>query len=199
MLASHINRMLPVIAMASVAIGANLVLAGEAMAQKKLISCAEADRVARNAYSSIRKSVEDADFESLNEHKRVFWDVEEYSRHCDSVQEMAKLLRRYDLGRDTAVISVRGSSSSGETKSSRGVVNATVLGIEAIPHSTGSSSSGGGSTGSAGTAGSTGIPHAYRVTLRMDDGSIQVIVQETTPDFRSGDRVNVTDGSIISR
>jgi outer membrane lipoprotein SlyB len=30
----------------------------------------------------------------------------------------------------------------------------------------------------------------------MDDGSTQVITQETTPDFRSGDRVNLSGGAI---
>jgi outer membrane lipoprotein SlyB len=36
----------------------------------------------------------------------------------------------------------------------------------------------------------------YRVTLRMDDGSTQVVMQETAPDFRSGDRVSLTGGAI---
>jgi outer membrane lipoprotein SlyB len=36
----------------------------------------------------------------------------------------------------------------------------------------------------------------YRITLRMDDGSTRVVTQETTPDFRSGDRVNLTGGAI---
>jgi outer membrane lipoprotein SlyB len=30
----------------------------------------------------------------------------------------------------------------------------------------------------------------------MDDGSTRVVTQETTPDFRSGDRVNLTGGTI---
>jgi outer membrane lipoprotein SlyB len=36
----------------------------------------------------------------------------------------------------------------------------------------------------------------YRITLRMDDGSTQVVMQEATPDFRSGDRVNHSGGMI---
>jgi outer membrane lipoprotein SlyB len=36
----------------------------------------------------------------------------------------------------------------------------------------------------------------YRVTLRMDDGSTQVVTQESTPDFRSGDRVSMNSGAI---
>ena len=56
-----------------------------------------------------------------------------------------------------------------------------------------------GSSGSAGSTGSSGGAsgsNSYRVTVRMDDGSSQVITQDTTPDFRSGDRVNVTSGAI---
>jgi outer membrane lipoprotein SlyB len=36
----------------------------------------------------------------------------------------------------------------------------------------------------------------YRVTLRMDDGSTQVVTQDATPDFRSGDRVSHSGGAI---
>jgi outer membrane lipoprotein SlyB len=49
-----------------------------------------------------------------------------------------------------------------------------------------------GSTGSSGATGS----NSYRITVRMDDGSSQVVTQDATPDFRSGDRVNVTGGVI---
>jgi hypothetical protein len=30
----------------------------------------------------------------------------------------------------------------------------------------------------------------------MDDGSTQIVTHDSTPDFRSGDRVNVTSGAI---
>jgi outer membrane lipoprotein SlyB len=54
-----------------------------------------------------------------------------------------------------------------------------------------------GSSGAAGATGSaSGSSQSYRVTVRMDDGSTQVVTHGTTPDFRSGDRVNVTGGSI---
>jgi outer membrane lipoprotein SlyB len=53
-----------------------------------------------------------------------------------------------------------------------------------------------GGSGSSGTTGSSSSERVYRVTLRMDDGSTQVITQETTPDFRSGDRINLSDGMI---
>jgi len=36
----------------------------------------------------------------------------------------------------------------------------------------------------------------YRVTLRLDDGSTEIVTQETTPAFRSGDRVTISGGAI---
>jgi outer membrane lipoprotein SlyB len=53
-----------------------------------------------------------------------------------------------------------------------------------------------GGSGASGTTGSSSADRVYRVTIRMDDGSTQVITQETTPDFRSGDRVNLASGAI---
>jgi outer membrane lipoprotein SlyB len=58
---------------------------------------------------------------------------------------------------------------------------------------------GAGATGSSatGTSGSSMTSdRVYRITLRMDDGSTQVVTQEATPDFRSGDRVNHSSGMI---
>jgi outer membrane lipoprotein SlyB len=51
-----------------------------------------------------------------------------------------------------------------------------------------------GGSGAGGATGSSSSDRVYRVTLRMDDGSTQVVTQETTPDFRSGDRVNLIGG-----
>jgi outer membrane lipoprotein SlyB len=54
-----------------------------------------------------------------------------------------------------------------------------------------------GSSGGTGTSGSSMTSdRVYRITLRMDDGSTQVVTQEATPDFRSGDRVNHSAGAI---
>jgi outer membrane lipoprotein SlyB len=50
-------------------------------------------------------------------------------------------------------------------------------------------SSAGGTTGSS-------ADRVYRVTLRMDDGSTQVVTQQTTPDYRTGDRVSLAGGVI---
>jgi hypothetical protein len=73
--------------------------------------------------------------------------------------------------------------------------NSTVLAIEPVPKSVGATGAVG-SSGAAGTTGSSGAGQAYRITLRMDDGSTQVVTQETMPDFRSGDRVQVESGVI---
>jgi outer membrane lipoprotein SlyB len=58
----------------------------------------------------------------------------------------------------------------------------------------GSGASGSSSTGTTGS--SMTSDRVYRVTLRMDDGSTQVVTQDTTPSFRSGDRVNHSGGMI---
>jgi outer membrane lipoprotein SlyB len=52
------------------------------------------------------------------------------------------------------------------------------------------------SAGSSASGSSPAADRVYRITLRMDDGSSRVVTQETTPDFRSGDRVNLTGGTI---
>jgi len=79
--------------------------------------------------------------------------------------------------------------------------NATVAAIEVMPRS--GSATEGGSGGSAalgssggGATGSSSSDQIYRVTLRMDDGSTQVVTQQTVPDFRSGDRVSLAGGII---
>jgi outer membrane lipoprotein SlyB len=75
-----------------------------------------------------------------------------------------------------------------------------VVSIEVIPRQGAAGSSGAaGMTGAAGSStGATGSmsDNIYRVTLRMDDGSTRVVTQETTPGYRSGDRVNLTGGVI---
>jgi outer membrane lipoprotein SlyB len=64
----------------------------------------------------------------------------------------------------------------------------------------GAASAGAAAMGASGASGSTGSSSSsdrvYRISLRMDDGSTQVVTQETTPDFRSGDRVNLAGGAI---
>jgi hypothetical protein len=77
--------------------------------------------------------------------------------------------------------------------------NATVAAIEVMPRS-GSATTEGESSGAMGSSagGTTGSSpdRVYRITLRMDDGSTQVVTQQTTPDFRTGDRVSLAGGVI---
>lgn len=95
--------------------------------------------------------------------------------------------------------------------------NGTVVSIEPLAMGasaggaggTGSSGSGSGTASGSGTGTGTGTnggggnsrsarEQAYRITLRMDDGSTQVLNQSSTPTYRSGDRVNLSNG-VISR
>lgn len=78
------------------------------------------------------------------------------------------------------------------------VPNATVLAIDMLPAtaSLGAGEASMGSSGAAGMSGSADPSQAYRVMVRMDDGSTQLIPYTGEPDFRSGERVNVTDGAI---
>jgi outer membrane lipoprotein SlyB len=78
-----------------------------------------------------------------------------------------------------------------------------VVAVEVVPRTAGGVAGAGsvgaaavGGSGATGATGSSSSERVYRVTLRMDDGSTQVITQETTPDFRSGDRVNLAGGVI---
>jgi hypothetical protein len=107
-----------------------------------------------------------------------------------------------------------GSSGSSGTSSSMGSVqdpsaaampsarpNATVAAIEVLPRpgsATGTEGGTGatGSSGSSGTTASSGGESSYRIMLRMDDGSTQVVTQDTPPTFRSGDRVSLAGGAI---
>jgi hypothetical protein len=79
--------------------------------------------------------------------------------------------------------------------------NATVVSIDVVPRQ-GSSEGDSGTSGTVGSsaAGATGMSaggdRVYRITARMDDGSTRVVTQESTPDFRAGDRVNLSNGII---
>jgi outer membrane lipoprotein SlyB len=74
--------------------------------------------------------------------------------------------------------------------------SAVVTSIEAMRGSSGASGTGTTSQGTSGTAGASGTGQMYRITLRMDDGSTRVLMQDWAPGFKSGDRVNVQNGAI---
>ncbi|MGZ3184782.1 MAG: hypothetical protein ACXU8N_20290 [Telluria sp.] len=71
-----------------------------------------------------------------------------------------------------------------------------VMNVESMPG--GSSSMGGtGGASAAGTrAGATGGTGAYRLTLRMDDGSTRTLTQDWAPGVRVGDRVTLENGAL---
>lgn len=86
-----------------------------------------------------------------------------------------------------------------------GTPNSTVTNIEIIPRQ-GASDTGagtvagaavGGSTSTGTTGGSMTSDRVYRITVRMDDGTTQMITQESTPAFSTGDRVRVAGGTIV--
>lgn len=76
--------------------------------------------------------------------------------------------------------------------------NAVVISIEPMSRESAmAGSSSAGATGSSSTA--TGSDQVHRVSVRMDDGSMVVIVQEAMPTFKSGDRVHVSNNMIHQR
>ncbi|MDC8757358.1 hypothetical protein [Janthinobacterium fluminis] len=88
-------------------------------------------------------------------------------------------------------------TSQASTMSMQGVVQS----IESIPRAQAGSMDSSGSTSQSGTSGTLGgagssADVAYRVTLRLDDGSSKVITQQSQPAFQIGDRVRVANGII---
>jgi hypothetical protein len=64
--------------------------------------------------------------------------------------------------------------------------------------STSMGSSGAGATGSgAGATSRAAGRRLYQITLRMDDGTSQVLTQAGAPVFRTGDRIRAVDGVIL--
>jgi outer membrane lipoprotein SlyB len=55
-----------------------------------------------------------------------------------------------------------------------------------------------GTAGAAAAGGSMGAPtdKVYRVMLRMDDGSNQMVVEESMPSYKVGDRIRYSNGSV---
>jgi outer membrane lipoprotein SlyB len=105
----------------------------------------------------------------------------------------------------TGTAGAEGGSMASPTTQSQGAAgtatmpgmmpNAVVTSIEAMPRqSAGAAVGGSGTTGTTGS--SMGEDKMYRITLRMDDGTTRVVMQDKAPTFRMGDRVNMTDGAI---
>lgn len=110
------------------------------------------------------------------------------------------------MGSSTAGSTASGTGAAGADQASQsgamaGTPNSTVTNIEVIPRQSGSAAGTvagaavGGSTGT--TGGSMTSDRVYRITVRMDDGTTQMITQESTPAFSTGDRIRVADGAIV--
>lgn len=56
-----------------------------------------------------------------------------------------------------------------------------------------------GATAAGGTLMNEGSPNdkVYRITMRADDGTTQVVVLDSIPTYKSGDRVRYRDGAIL--
>jgi len=57
-----------------------------------------------------------------------------------------------------------------------------------------------GAVGAAAAGGSVGMPtdKVYRVTVRLDDGSSQMVVVDSMPSYKIGDRVRYSNGTLSS-
>lgn len=101
---------------------------------------------------------------------------------------------------DTAASSMPDQSqmpgASGQASMPSAPPNAVVMTIEPMPHAGGSAAMGTSGTSGATGSSSTGDQAAYRITLRMDDGTTRVVTQDKAPTFRNGDRVNLMNDTI---
>jgi hypothetical protein len=107
----------------------------------------------------------------------------------------------YDSSGTSAGMMHEDQGAAGGATAAATTPNATVAAIEVMPRSSGTGTESEGSASAAmgssagGTTGSS-PDRVYRITLRMDDGSTQVVTQQATPDFRTGDRVSLAGGVI---
>jgi hypothetical protein len=102
-------------------------------------------------------------------------------------------------GSNSAATTGSGTAQAGTTSSSTPMTpNSTVTSIEVVQRTpdTTSGATTIGSTGTGTTGSSTTGDRMYRITLRMDDGTTQVVTQEWAPSFSTGDRVRTTSGAI---
>jgi hypothetical protein len=77
--------------------------------------------------------------------------------------------------------------------------NSTVTSIEVVQRHPGSATTDSttiGSSGTGATGSSTMGDRMYRITVRMDDGTSQVVTQESAPSFVTGERVRTVSGAI---
>lgn len=208
----------------SIAIGLmSLLIGGTAGSQE--IDCDVATTIAGRAYKRAAEAILAKDYRVAMASKQAFWDIEEHSPECETIRKLAKALTDKGLGRAAVYqidlarptsgssggvastvsgdASTGGASAAGQGTGHAMTPNSTVIAIEVMPAW---SDLGAGSV--AGSSGASGVSSeraeerasderaTYVITLQMDDGSTRRVMQEVMPDFRSGDRVNITDGVI---
>ena len=79
--------------------------------------------------------------------------------------------------------------------------NAVVMSIETVSRSSAMAGAGATTSGASGTMGRTGTEsdRIYRISVRMDDGTMRTLMQERAPTFRAGDRVTVSNDMITEQ
>ena len=109
------------------------------------------------------------------------------------------------MGSSASGATAAGTGQATQSGAMAGAPNSTVTNIEVIPRQSGADTGAGtvagaavgGSTSTGTTGGSMTSDRVYRITVRMDDGTTQMITQESTPAFSMGDRVRVAGGAIV--
>jgi outer membrane lipoprotein SlyB len=104
------------------------------------------------------------------------------------VQQQAQQRSPISLG--SVAGAVVGGVLGNQVGSGRGRTAATIAGA-----------AGGGLVGHQmeGNMAASGQGQAYQVTVRMDNGAVQTLTQETQPGVQIGDRVRLADGAIVER
>jgi outer membrane lipoprotein SlyB len=104
------------------------------------------------------------------------------------VQQQAQQRSPISLG--SVAGAVVGGVLGNQVGSGRGRTAATIAGA-----------AGGGLVGHQmeGNMAASGQGQAYQVTVRMDNGAVQTLTQETQPGVQIGDRVRLADGVIVER
>lgn len=79
--------------------------------------------------------------------------------------------------------------------------NAVVMNIETVSRGSAMAGAGATTSGTSGAMGRTGTEsdRIYRITVRMDDGTSRMLMQERAPSFRPGDRVTVSNDMITEQ
>lgn len=96
-------------------------------------------------------------------------------------------------GADTRTSTANNAMNMDGSQTGVSIASATVQSIEPVPRGM-EQRSGDMQSGSSGTAGSTSGNTQYRVTLRLDDGSTQTLMQNSQPSYQIGDHVKVVNG-----